>query len=33
MLVALLTAISVLDALTLPRDAGAIVSGQRLPAQ
>jgi EmrB/QacA subfamily drug resistance transporter len=32
MLVALLTAISVLDALTLPRDAGAIVSGQRLPA-
>jgi MFS family permease len=33
MLVALLTAISVLDALTLPRDAGAIVSGQRMPAR
>jgi hypothetical protein len=31
-LVALLTAISTLDALTLPQDAGAVVSGRRAPA-
>jgi hypothetical protein len=30
-LVALLTAISTLDALTLPQDAGAVVSGREAP--
>jgi EmrB/QacA subfamily drug resistance transporter len=33
MLVALMTAISTLDALTLPENAGAVVSGHRVPAR